>query len=252
MTSANVLYLRSRKQQVQDSAPRDVRVIQAFSTALERCPPKPVGLAACIAWLQQPPAELGTRLMAVRALQSLRDSLFVAPGREAEMALMWREALATACYARVLAREAGTDAPLLTGVGLLHRAGEIAALRALAQAERETGQRLVGPVMREIFDADDDELASRVTRSWGLSGGMRLAIIRWREEQESLTRPECVTLLMLAQALTTELVHANSFTPGLVDAAGESLRLSPRLVEQARAATEDIAALLAVLAPLPA
>jgi hypothetical protein len=245
MTSANVVYLQSRNQH--DSAPRDARVIQAFSNALMRCPPKPAGIAACVAWLQESPAQLGTRPMALRSLQSLRDSLFVAPGRDAEMELLWREALATACYARILAPESGLNAPLLTGVGLLHRAGEVAALRALAQAERETSQRLLGPVVQEIFDAGDDELASRVTRSWGLPGELRLAIIRWREEQNSLNRPACVTLLMMAQALTTELVHATTCTPGLVEAACEALKLPARMIAQARAGSAGIATLLAAL-----
>jgi hypothetical protein len=241
MTSANIIHLQSR---INDSAPSDARVIRAFSNALARCPPKPMGIAACVAWLQEPPAQLGTRPMALRSLQSLRDSLFVAPGRDAEMGLLWREALSTACYARVLAPESGLNAPLLTGVGLLHRAGEVAALRALAQAERETGERLAGPVVQEIFNAGDDELASRVTRSWGLPGELRLSIIRWREEQDSLRRPDSVTVLMMAQALTTELVHARTCTPGLVEAAREALQLPMKMVEQAHAAAAGIAALL--------
>jgi hypothetical protein len=250
MSSANVIPFPSPNHF--ESAPRNARVLQAFKIALARCPPKPVGVTACVAWLQQDPAALCNHRIAMRALQSLRDSLFVAAGRETEVALLWREALATACHARVLARESGADAPLITGVGLLHRAGEITALRALAQAERETGQRLIGPVMREIFAADDGELASRVTRSWGLPGGLRLAIIRWREEQESLQRPESVALLMLAQALTTELVHAATCTPGLAEAAAQTLKLPGRLIASARAATGEITKLLEGLAPLPA
>ncbi len=250
MHGANVTHLQTRNPH--DSAPRDARVIRAFGAALLRCPPKPTGIVACVAWLQEPAAELSARLMALRALQTLRGGLFVAPGREAEMDLLWREALATACYARILAREAGLDAPLHTGVGLLHRAGEIAALRALAQAEREVGQRVAGPVMQEIFEAGDDELASRVTRGWSLPGEWRLAIIQWREEQDSLRRPEGVTLLMMAQALTTELVHAATCAPGLVEAATDALRLPGKMLEQARAGTAGIAALLASLAPQPA
>lgn len=250
MSNANVVYLHSRNQF--ESAPRDARVLQAFKTALARCPAKPQGLTACVAWLQQPPAGLCSHKIAMRALQSLRDSLFVAAGREAEIALLWREALATACHARLLARETGLDAPLLTSIGLLHRVGEIAALRALAQAELETGQRLIGPVMQEIIAADDGELASRVTRSWGLPGGLRLAIIRWREEQDSISRSEGVTLLLLAQALATELVHAATCTPGLVETACEALKLPPRLIAAAHAATDGIRALLEELAPLPA
>jgi HD-like signal output (HDOD) protein len=248
MSSANVVDLPSHN--YFETAPRDARVLQAFRTALVRCPPKPQGLTACVAWLQQAPAHLCNHTIAVRALQSLRDSLFVAEAREAEVALLWREALATACFARVLARDMGQPAPLPTGVGLLHRVGELAVWRALAQAERETGQRLNGAVMQEILAADDDELASRITRIWGLPGELRLTIIRWREEQQSLRRPEGVTLLMLAQALATELVHAATCTPGLVEAACETLKLPTRLVEQARAAADGISALLEKVAPL--
>lgn len=190
--------------------------------------------------------------MAMRALENLRGALFSAPGRAAEMALLWREALASACYARVVAAETEFDAPLLTGAGLLHRTGEIAALRALARAEATTGTRLAGPVMQQIMEAHDDELVSRVTRSWALAGELRLTILRWRDEQENLDRPLGVTLLMMAQALATELVHADTCTPGLTEVAQQSLGLPPRLLASARTATGGIRALLDQLAPTAA
>jgi HD-like signal output (HDOD) protein len=168
-----------------------------------------------------------------------------------EMALLWREALATACFAREIAVNSRFDGPLLTGAGLLHRAGEVAALRALAQAEREAGQRLIGPVMQEIVDARDDELVARVTRCWGLPGELRLLILRWREEQNKPQRLEAVNLLTMAQAMATELVHAATCTPGLVDAARETLQLPSTLLAQVRAASAGIEALLAQLAPAP-
>jgi HD-like signal output (HDOD) protein len=143
------------------------------------------------------------------------------------------------------------DSPLLTGAGLLHRSGEIAALRALAQAEHDAGQRLVGPVMQQILEARDDELVARVTRSWALPGELRLLILRWREEQNHIQRPEAVSLLTMAQAFATELVHATTCTPGLVEAAREALRLPQLLVEQARVATAGIDALLQQIAPAP-
>jgi hypothetical protein len=248
MALAPVVYLQSRARP-EASAPEAPRVITAFSAALLRAPPKPVGLAACVGYLQEPALQLCSRQMGLRALQNLRASLFVAPGREPEMALLWREALATACYARVIADHARFDAPLLTGAALLHRTGEIAALRALAQAESDAGQRLVGPVMQQILEARDDELVARVTRSWTLPGELRLLVLRWREEQEQSRRDEAVCLLTMAQALATELVHANTCTPGLVHAARDALRLPHAFVESARAESGGIEALLAQAAP---
>jgi HD-like signal output (HDOD) protein len=168
------------------------------------------------------------------------------------MALLWREALATACFARIVAAQLNFDAPLLTGAALLHRVGEIAALRALARAEISCEQRLVGPVMQQIMDSQHDELVSRVTRSWGLPGELRLTILRWRDEQESLNRPQSVSLLMMTQALATELVHAATCTPGLVEVAQQSLGLPFGVVTAARAVTTGIEGLLTQIAPMPA
>jgi len=211
-----------------------------------------MAIPACVAWLQEPAAQLVSRQMALRSLEGLRDSLFSAPGRDAEMALLWREALATACYARIVAAQMNFDSPLLTGAALLHRVGEIAALRALARAENSCELRLVGPVMQQIMDAQHDELVSRVTRSWGLPGELRLTILRWRDEQESLNRPQSVILLLMTQALATELVHAATCTPGLVEVAQQSLGLPGGIVTAARAATAGIDSLLGQIAPMPA
>lgn len=250
MSGSSVVYLQShgRAAALPPEAPR---VIAAFSAALLRVPPRPIGLAACVGYLQEAAELLPSRQMGMRALQNLHAALFVAPGRDAEMALLWREALATACYARAVAAQAGFDATLLTGAGLLHRTSEIAALRALAQAESETSQRLVGPVMQQILEARDEELVARVTRNWALPGELRLLILRWRAEQEQPRPGEAVSLLTLAQSLATELVHATTCAPGLVDTAREALRLPAALVAAGRAATAGIEVLLAQAAPAP-
>lgn len=246
--SATVAQLRAARRPASSAA-----IAPAFKSVLDvelmRSPPKPPGIAACVAWLQENPAELAGRQMASRALDSLRGALFSAPGRDAEMNLLWREALASACYARVVAAQSSFDAPLLTGAALLHRTGEIAALRALARAEQVSNQRMPTPVVQTVMDSYDDALVSRVTRSWSLAGEVRLTILRWRDEQDSLNRPRCVTLLMMVQALATELVHAATCTPGLADVAQQSLGLPSALVNAARDATAGIAKMLQQIAP---
>jgi hypothetical protein len=248
---ASVLPLRPTRRP-DPFAPIAPQLLDALGAELVRCPPKPAGIATCVAWLQESADQLVQRQIALRALENLRSTLFTASGRDAEMALLWREALASACYARVIAAQMDFDAPLLTGAGLLHRTGEIAALRALARAESVAGQRLMGPVMQQIMAAHDDELVSRVTRSWSLPGELRLTILRWRDEQENLNRPLCVTLLMMAQALATELVHAATCPPNLGEVAQQSLGLPSRLIAAARSAGDGINALLQRVAPLPA
>src|SRR5262245_27660061 len=97
---ASVLPLRPTRRP-DPFAPIAPRRLDALAAEMVRSPPKPVGIATCVAWLQESADQLVQRQMALRALENLRSTLFAAPGRDTEMALLWREALASACYARV-------------------------------------------------------------------------------------------------------------------------------------------------------
>ena len=246
MNASSVVYL-STARKVTDTG--ELRVMQELGAALRRVPPKPVGIASCTGYLQQDAARLVAWTTAVRALEHLRDSLFVAPGREPEMLGLWRESLACACFARVLAIETQSNASLLTVAGLLQRAVDLVSLRALAAAEQASGQKLEGLVMHELATARDEELECRVISHWALSLPLGALLRGWRIEQPAATRPIDVRVLMLAQALAAELVHGSAATPSLVEAAAADLELSMSLVEKGRSASPDIQALLKLLAP---
>jgi len=223
--------------------------MQEMSAALRRVPPKPPGIASCTGNLQQEAARLGTWSTGVRALQHLRDSLFVAPGREQEMLDLWRESLACACFARVLAIETQSNASLLTVAGLLHRAVDLVALRALAAAEQASGHRLEGPVMQELAAARDADLEGRVVSHWALSLPLGALLRGWRVDQPASTRPIDVRVLMLAQALAAERVNGAVAPPSLVESAAADLELPLSLVEKGRATSADIQSLLQLLTP---
>jgi len=247
MNASSVVYLSTATRKVTDTG--ELRVMQELGAALRRVPPKPVGIASCTGYLQQDAARLVAWSTAVRALEHLRDSLFVAPGREQEMSGLWRESLACACFARVLAIETQSNASLLTVAGLLQRAVDLVSLRALAAAEQASGQKLEGLVMHELAAARDEELEGRVISHWALSLPLGALLRGWRIEQPAATRPIDVRVLMLAQALAAELVHGSAATPSLVEAAAADLELTQSLVEKGRAASADIQALLKLLAP---
>ena len=119
----------------------------------------------------------------------------------------------------MLAIETQSNASLLTVAGLLQRAVDIVSLRALAAAEQASGQKLEGLVMHELATARDEELECRVISHWALSLPLGALLRGWRIEQPAATRPIDVRLLMLAQALSAELVHGSTVTPSLVEAA---------------------------------
>lgn len=246
--NASVVYLRAATRAAA-GIPAEARVMQELGVALRRVPPKPPGIAACTGYLQQEVARLVAWPVAMRSLQCLRDSLFVAPGREAEILGLWRDSVACACFARVLATGTPVNVSLLTVAGLLNRAVDLVALRALAAAEQASGQRLEGPVLQELAAARDEELESRVISHWALSLPLGALLRGWRVDQPATSRTMEVRLLMLAQALAAEHVNESSTSPGLADAAVAELSLPPELVERGRAAGPDVAWLLQLLSP---
>lgn len=222
----------------------------ALGVTLRELPARPAGLPACVAYLQEEPGKVAFRPIGVRTLQKFRESLFHSPGRELEMRMLWREALATACFARQLALSLSMDAPLLTGGGLLHRLEEVLALRSLADAEFRSGQRLVGSVLQELAAARDSSLITRAIREWTLTDALRDLLLQWRQDHTATSSSEAARLLSVAQLLGFELVHAGRSTPFAAEMACEELQFPMPILEQGRSASAGIEQLLLRAAPL--
>jgi HD-like signal output (HDOD) protein len=202
-----------------------------------------------VAHLQEQPVRLASQMMALRTLQRFRDALFHAPGREAEMRQLWRESLAAGCYARLLATELTVDAPLLTGAALLHRLGEVLALRALSHAEFNAGQRLSDAMLEEATAAQSAPLGARAMAQWSISESLRTLLVKWRSDELWSGDEPAPRHLALAQLLAFEHVHAGRSTPGVVEAAFDQARLPLSLLDLLRGAQPSIEALLLRAAP---
>jgi hypothetical protein len=248
MNGSRVVYLKTSGR-AEEAASQTPRVLSAFAVALRRLPSRPTGFSACVSYLQDDAHKLASRPIAVRTLLRLRDALFCAPGREVEMRQLWRESLATACTARMVATALGGDAPLLTGAGLLHRLGEVIALRALAEAEFYTGHRLVGTVLRETIAARDEGLIARASGQWALSDNLREIIVDWRTNTLPDTRSDAGRQLTLAQLVAFEQLHAGQNTPGVVEVACTQMGVPSQVPDELRAMSAGIEALLTRAGP---
>lgn len=229
--------------------PAASKLLAALGVTLRELPARPAGLSSCVAYLQEEPGRIISRPIAVRTLQKFRESLFHSPGREPEMRMLWRESLATACFARQLSLSLGLDAALLTGAGLLHRLEEVLGLRSLADAEFRSGQRLVGSVMPEIAAARDASLVTRAIREWTLTDALRDLLLQWREDHTATSSSESARLLAVAQLLGFELIHAGRSTPFAAEAACEQLHFPLPVLDQARALGAGVEQLLLRAAP---
>lgn len=238
MADSSVLQFRSSRVP-RSRAPGPDPIAAALALALTQVPPRPPAVTACVAYLQEDAQLLATREFGVRALLRLRDSLFNAPGRDAQMRNIWRESIATACASRQLARQTGLDHAVLTAAGLLHRVGDVWALTALARAEACTNVKLLGAAANESYAARDADLAARLMAAWQLTPEVSNAILGWRSCLD-LNAGNNAGPLSLAQAvylghlLAVEQLHSRYCTPGVIDAAALELGVSCDVLDAVR------------------
>ena len=172
MAQNNVLQFAPRRKQIDQQS---VSVLAALAARLDYAPPeRPGGLEACVAHLSGGAQQLAQLPFGQRRLLTLRDSLFTACGREPEMRRLWRETVAAACNAAVLARVLGLDESCITAAALLHRIGEVWLTAALADAEALTGARLRGAPLRELLNEQGRHLLPRLVRAWALAPAVKM------------------------------------------------------------------------------
>lgn len=174
------------------------------------------------------------------ALDSLRESLFAVPGRDREARLLWREALATAWLAADIARLAG-GSPGSAGVaGLLHRAGDALALRAIARVESAGEARLDASTVQSVAGSFEAELTATLGRAWKLAPGVLAALQGWRRVGEMPSVSAEARAVHFGHAFASQVLFAEFAAPGLVDAVESALRLDRRELARLRAGFEPL------------
>lgn len=169
------------------------------------------------------------------ALDGLRATLFLVPSREREARLGWRSALATAWTAAALARIAGGSPGTAGLAGLLHRAGEALALRAIATVEEQEGSRLDPASLQAACTALEPELTSALLKAWRLPPGVVTAIQGWRRVGESGSAGAEARAVHYAHAFASQVLFAEFPSPGLADQVEADLRLDRRELARLRA-----------------
>ncbi len=112
--------------------------------------------------LQQAITRLGlSTLTEISLAASMQSGIFKVPGREALLATLWQESLATAAWAREIARHLRSNAETAFLAGLLHAIGKPLVLVRIARFERELDAR---PTDRTINGALDE-----IYIPWGLA-----------------------------------------------------------------------------------
>lgn len=210
--------LRRRASQL---APTGVALVLPLKRVTQAVPPRPDSLAHCVAWLQEDPAVLAGRAMAVRSLRRLESDLFSGSDGMVGLHRIWRESVATACIARLLSWRLGMDAGLLVAAGLLHRLGDVWPSRQLAA-------------------------------SWALTPAVTQVLEHWRHSLDGLEPGPVVMTparaVHLAHLFAVEQLYGEYCTPGILEGAARELGVPAQVITAVRAEAAGIDPLLEQLA----
>jgi HD-like signal output (HDOD) protein len=160
-----------------------------------------VSLQQAIAWLGI--AEIRNIALAI----SVRGQLFVAPGHEPEIQELWRESVATACWARELARLKKRNVETAYLCGLLHRIGRAAAVSTLSRIEIAGRRTVDARTFSALADEFEVDFGRKLAAKWQLPAVVADAIVRWRNAgRPGEPRPE-VLQTYVGHLLAIEVLH---------------------------------------------
>ena len=160
-----------------------------------------VSLQQAIAWLGI--GEIRNIAFAI----SVRGQLFVAPGHEPEIHELWRESVATACWARELARLKKRNDEFAYLCGLLHRIGRAAAVSTLSRIEVAGRRSVAARTFSTLADEFEWEFGRRLAIKWQLPAAVSEVVNNWRNAERSQgARPE-VLETYLGHLLAFEMLH---------------------------------------------
>jgi HD-like signal output (HDOD) protein len=160
-----------------------------------------VSVQQAVAWLGI--AEIRNIALAI----SVRGQLFVAPGHEPEIQALWRESVATACWARELARLRKRNVESAYLCGLLHRIGRAAAVSTLSRIEVAGRCTVDARTFAALVDEFEWDFGRKLAAKWQLPATISEVINDWRNAGRSTGgRPEMLQTYV-GHLLAFEVLH---------------------------------------------
>jgi HD-like signal output (HDOD) protein len=201
-----------------------------------------VTMTQAIAWLGM--GEIQSIAMAV----AVRSRLFTDAAHETLLKDMWRTAVATAYWAREIARPRRIAVDLAHLCGLLHRIGRPVVVRCLAQAPDGSSARLSAGQQAQLVDRFEAAAGAALCGVWNLPEPVSTTIEHWRDDAYQGPWERQIRQVRLAELLASRSLGqpTDDLAEPRIQAAIEGLQLNAD--EIAGLATSESAVQKALLA----
>ncbi len=158
--------------------------------------------------LQQAVAWLGMHNLAQIALTvSMKNGAFEVQGYKAEIAHLWKHALASGLYGKEIARLRRHNVESAFLCGLLHTVGQPAVLRAIITLKNEQGINADWTAMYPLIQEYHVTVGIMIAEEWGLPEHVKEAIMHDSTDSLPSSRTKSAMIAALATRLATSLFN---------------------------------------------
>jgi HDOD domain-containing protein len=219
----------------------------AFKAHRQNIPEPPVTLPALLDACRHGLVDLMGEASCREALLEIRADLFHAPGRDADAQMRWHEAVVTAVFAARLAQLKSASGGVAFLAALLHRSGELLALRILARVELEHRIKLDSPSCLDWCSGHNEELTERLLRLWDLAPEIASCALGWMKYGEQAQVSKESAVVYFGRLFAIELLQPEFCVPGALEHAAMGLGLSDRQLVEVRAESAHARELIRML-----
>jgi len=138
---------------------------------------------------------------------AVRGQVFTAPGHDRDVEELWRESVATAAWARLVAKTVKQDAEVGYLCGLLHAVGRTAVIRALSRIESANRMVFGTRTFSMLLDEYEQDFAHRVSGDWRLPPVVAATVTGWRNFESVGEFQLQAAMINAARQLATASLH---------------------------------------------
>ncbi len=137
---------------------------------------------------------------------AVQGKLLNVPGQKARVQRMWKQAVATAQWSRVVADQAGCQGEQSYLAGLLHEIGKPAVLQAIAELSRRSATPLSDDEIERLVAEFYTPVGAQLAASWKLPENVVSVVGGWREWSGAGDRKDACAIVYLAHHLAEHML----------------------------------------------
>lgn len=141
---------------------------------------------------------------------AVQGKLLNVPGQKARVQQMWKQAVATALWSRVVADAAGKPGEASYLSGLLHEIGRPACLQALVEFSRRAKVPLSDPELDALVGEFHVEVGVQLAARWKLPSTIGIVIRWWRDWVDAPERRDACAIVNLAHSVAGHMLAGSA------------------------------------------